>query len=127
MRSRDQRLGAAVELLVEALDGGLVEHADLAPLAVGAAQHDLPVRRGGLLPVHRVDQVAVALGADVQVVDRARRGGGGAGGLGGERLEVDDLDRAARGQDHAADVLAVGSEGWLMAVLTPRSAAGRRT
>ena len=74
----DQRLGAAVELLVEAVDGGLVERADLAPLAVRAAQHDLPVRRGGLLPVDRVHEVAVALGADVQVVDRGGSGGAAA-------------------------------------------------
>ena len=53
--------------LVEAVDGGLVEDADLAPLAVRAAQQDLPVRRGGLLPLDRVDELAVAVGADVQV------------------------------------------------------------
>ena len=34
----DERLGAAVELLVEAVDRLLVVEADRAPLAVGAAQ-----------------------------------------------------------------------------------------
>ena len=112
----DERLGAAVELLVEALDGVLVEDAELVPLAVGAAQEHLPVRRGGLLPLDRVDEVAVALGADVQVARSARRRRQRLGAAAvGVVLEVDDLDGAARGQDHAADVLAVVSE-WLMLV-----------
>ena len=106
LRSRDQDLGADVELLVEAVDGGLVERVDLAPLAVRAAQEDLPVRRGGLLPLDRVHEIAVAA--------RGTRGGRGRGrtrdadgGLVGQRLEVHDLDRTTRGQHHAADVLAV--------------------
>jgi hypothetical protein len=99
-------------VLVEAIDGGLVVGADLAPLAVGAAQLDLPVRRGGLFPVGGVDQVAVALGADAEVDGRlGGRHRGLRGRLGGERLEVDDLDLPARGQRDAADVLAVGVGG----------------
>ncbi len=105
----DERLGAEVELLVEAVDGGLVVRADLRPLAVRATQLDCPVRRGGFLPVDRVHEVAVALGADVELVERlAGRLVGSGDVLLGERLEVDDLDGAARGQGHAADILTVG-------------------
>src|SRR3954449_4476919 len=66
----DQRLGAAVELLVEALDELLLEDPGAGPLAVGAAQGDLPVRRAGLVPLRRVDEVGVAGAADVKIVDR---------------------------------------------------------
>src|SRR3954452_3889393 len=52
----DQGLGPAVELLVEALDELLLEDAGARPLAVGAAQADLPVRRPGLLPLGGVDE-----------------------------------------------------------------------
>src|SRR4051794_3427377 len=51
-----ERLGAAIELLVEALDELLLEDAAAVPLAVGAAQRDLPVRRTGLVPLDGVDQ-----------------------------------------------------------------------
>src|SRR6188508_1530286 len=46
-----ESLGAAVEHLVEALDDGLLEDAGAAPLAVGAAQRDLPMGRAGLVPL----------------------------------------------------------------------------
>src|SRR5689334_6504502 len=97
-----ERLRAAVELLVEALDELLLEDAGAAPLAVGAAQRDLPVRRAGLLPLRRVDEVGVARAADVEILDGllGSRHGGGRRLL---VLEVDDLDRLARGEDHAAD------------------------
>src|SRR3954451_18507687 len=75
-----QRLGAAVELLVEALDDVLVEDTAPVPLAVGAAQRDLPLRLADLLPVHRVDELGVAGPAHVQVLGRLGGGGGGGGG-----------------------------------------------
>ena len=100
----DQRLGAAVELLVEALDDVLLEDAGAGPLAVGAAKRDLPVRGARLLPLGGVHELGVAVRADVQVggllaAQRCERG---------EvlLLEVDDLDRLAGGQDHAANVVA---------------------
>jgi hypothetical protein len=95
-------LGAAVELEVEAVDGLLIEDVHLAPLAVRAAQEHLPVRRGGLLPLDRVDQVAVALRAQMQVANLGRRRGGGCVGV-----EIDDLDRASGGKDDALDVVRV--------------------
>src|SRR4051794_11502814 len=98
----DQGLRAAVELLVEALDDVLLEHARAAPLAVGAAQRDLPVGVAGLVPVDGVDQLGVARLADVEIRDRLRRRAGG-----GRGAEVDDLDGLAGGQDHATDVGAV--------------------
>ena len=63
----DERLGAAVELLVEALDDVLLEDAGAGPLAVGAAKGDFPVRRARLLPLDGVDELGVAVRADVQV------------------------------------------------------------
>src|SRR5215213_7989557 len=87
----DQVLRADVELLVEAIDDRLRIDAEVRPLAVGTAQQHLPVGRGGLLPLHRVDERTVALGADVQVGLRgawARQGVRGRG----VRVEVDDLD-----------------------------------
>ena len=106
----DEALGAPVELLVEAVDDRLVEDAQVRPLAVRAAEQHLPLRRGGLLPLHRVDQLAVAVGADVQVASSgwSERSGLGGRGLG---VEVDDLDLAARGEDHAADVMGVVGRG----------------
>ena len=56
----DERLGTAVEDLVEALDDGLLEDAGAGPLAVGAAQRDLPMGRAGLVPLDGVDQVRAA-------------------------------------------------------------------
>ena len=70
----EQRARAAVELVVEAFDGGLVEDALAAGLALRAAQHDPPVAGAFLGPVERVDQLARAVEADVQLA-------GGAGGL----------------------------------------------
>ena len=103
----DESLGAAVEHLVEALDDGLLEDAGAAPLAVGAAQRDLPMGRAGLVPLDWVDQVRAAAPAHVQVLaalgvprvaDRRE---------GGDLVEVDHLDRLPRGKDDAADVVGV--------------------
>ena len=78
------------------------------PLAVGAAQRDLPVRRGRPPPTRP--------GRRGRGRTRGRRAGRATGsrvGLGARRrrrgvlLEVDDLDRAAGGKDDAADVVAV--------------------
>src|SRR3954447_21379987 len=96
-------LGAAVELLVEALDDVLVEDAGPAPFAVRAAEGDLPVLGAGLLPVDRVDELGVAGPAQVQVLGRL----GGRAGRVGDVAEVDDLDGLAGGQDDAADVSVV--------------------
>ncbi|TMK98623.1 MAG: hypothetical protein E6G41_17980 [Actinobacteria bacterium] len=63
-----ERLGAAVELLVEALDEVLLVDAGADPLAVGAAQRDLPMGRAVLLPLDGVDQIALAGPTQVQVV-----------------------------------------------------------
>src|SRR4051794_1584999 len=63
----DERLGAQVELLVEAVDGLLVVETDRVPLAVRAAELDLPVRRGGLLPLDRVHEALVAVRADMEL------------------------------------------------------------
>src|SRR5439155_7251334 len=100
--------GAAVELLVEALDDRLIVDAGPGPLAVGAAQRYRPVGRAVLLPLHRVDEVGAAAAAQVQVavlvvVQRGRRARVGSALL----LEVDDLDDLARGQDDPAGVVTV--------------------
>src|SRR4051812_29119339 len=95
-----ERLGAAIELLVEALDDVLLEHAGPAPLAVRAAEGDLPVLGARLLPVHRVHELGLARATHVQVLGRL---GGRAGGV-ADVTEVDDLDGLAGGQDDAADV-----------------------
>src|SRR3954453_16694783 len=109
----DQRRGAAVELLVEALDELLVEDAGAGPLAVGAAQRDLPRGRAGLLPLGRVAQAGGARATDVEVAGRVvvrvdgRRGDRtGRRGADALVLEVDDLDRLPGGKDDAADVVA---------------------
>ena len=74
----------------------------------GQRSDDLPVRLVGLLPLHRVDERAART--------RGRRGGPRRVARGPEQrpgrppggvLEVHDLDRAAGGQNHAADVVAV--------------------
>src|SRR3954452_14630269 len=54
-----ERLGAAVEVLVEALDDVLLEDAGAAPLAVRTAQRHLPVGVTGLFPVDRVDELGL--------------------------------------------------------------------
>ena len=103
-----ERLGAAVELLVEAVDRVLVVEADRVPLAVGAAELDLPVRRRGLLPLDGIDEGLVALGAEVEVERLAARRGRRAPARARRLvLEVDDLDRAAGREDDAADVVGV--------------------
>src|SRR4051794_21600848 len=71
----DQRLGAGVELLLEALDELLLEHAAAVPLAVGAAQPHLPVLEPRLLPLEREHARAGAARADVQAVADLGRGG----------------------------------------------------
>ena len=69
----EQRARAAVELVVEPFDGGLVEDALAARLALRAAQHDPPVPRAFLGPVERVDKLAGAVEADVQLARGAGR------------------------------------------------------
>src|SRR6476659_6963619 len=103
----DERLGAAIELLVEALDELLLEDPAAVPLTVGAAQGDLPVHRARLVPFRGVDEVGVAGRAHVQVLNRLvdRLGPW----LGVDQMlikEVDDLDGLAGGEDNAADVMA---------------------
>src|SRR3954447_285011 len=88
----DEALGAAVELLVEAVDDGLVEDPQVRPLAVRAAQEHFPLGRGRLLPLHRVHQGALALGALVEVALRTRDDGLSVGGgppwVGGHPLDL---------------------------------------
>src|SRR3712207_8776059 len=76
------------------------------PLAVGAAELHLPVRRGGLLPVDGIDEAAVARRTDVEILVRLL---GGLGALLGGRedrgVEVDDLDRPAGREDDAPHVV----------------------
>ena len=101
----DESLGTAVEHLVEALDDGLLEDAGAGPLAVGAAQRDLPMGRAGLVPLDRVDQVRAAAPAQVQVLAALGVARVADRREGGDLVEVDHLDRLARGQDDAADVV----------------------
>src|SRR3954453_2735203 len=116
-----ERLGAAIELLVEALDDVLLEHTGPGPLAVRAAEDDLPMGVTRLLPVHGVDELGVAGPADVQVLGRLGRGVGRVG----EVAEVDDLDGLAGRQDDAADVSVVF--GLAAHVMAPdRNLIGRR-
>ena len=68
-----QRARAAVELVVEPLDGRLLEDALAPRLALGAAQHDPPVPGALLAPVERIDELAGAVKADVQLIRRSRR------------------------------------------------------
>src|SRR4051812_48140021 len=83
-----QRLGAAVELLVEALEDVLLEHAGPRPLAVRAAEGDLPVGVTRLRPVHWVDELGLARVTHVQILGRLGR----RAGLVRDLAEVDDLD-----------------------------------
>jgi hypothetical protein len=106
---QDQRLGAMVEPLVEAVDGRLIEQPYREPLAVGAAQLHLPVRRRGLLPLDGVHEHLLASRADVHVLLAAggyRRGLGRPGRI---AVEVDDVDRAAGRQHQAANVICLVS------------------
>ena len=99
-----ERLGAAVELLVEAFDASCSKTPSR-PLAVGAAQGDLPVPRAGLLP---------SRGRRGPTRSRGRRAGRPVGVLGrpvgGPAAvgEVDDLDRLATGQHYAPTDVSVG-------------------
>jgi hypothetical protein len=121
-----------VELLVEAVDGLLVEQADGEPLAVGAAQLDLPLRLGGLFPLDGIHEVLVALRADVEVGVLARDARGGLRRVRRLVLEVDDLDGTPGRQDHAADVVGVvrmahGGSGGARWGLRPTSVCQRGT
>src|SRR5262249_1731108 len=64
-----ERLGAAVELLLEAIDELLLEDPAADPGAVGAAERHLPVLGAGLGPLHGVHQVRRAARADVEPLD----------------------------------------------------------
>ena len=66
-------VGAGVEDLVEAIDNRLLVEADRTMLALGAAQLDPPVDGVSRGPVDRMDEAGAAFGADVQVLDQARR------------------------------------------------------
>ena len=103
----DERLGAAVEHLVEPLDDGLLEDAGAGPLAVGAAQRDLPMGRAGLVPLDGVDQVRATGAAEMKVVAGLGEARVADRGEGGELVEVDDLDRLARRKDDSANVVGV--------------------
>ena len=107
-----ERLGAAVELVVEAVDGRPGRRCRARSTRSWGSAGGPPSASGrALRPLHRVDELALAVGADVQRRRcRARRERLGRGRL-GEVLEVDDLDRAAGGKDDAADVLAVVGRG----------------
>jgi hypothetical protein len=59
----------ALELVVEAFDGRLVEHAFAPGLALRTAQHDAPVPRTLLRPVEREDELTVA---ELALVERGR-------------------------------------------------------
>ncbi len=93
-----QGAGAAVELVVESFDGGLVEHALAPGLALRAAQHDAPVPRSFLGPVERVDQLARTVEADVQLT--------------GELL-VSKPVRARRRRHRSVPRQAAGSRCWM--------------
>ena len=93
-----------VEQRVVALDVGFAVHAGALPLALGAAPLDLPATGGQLVPGERVDQLAVALGAQLErrgdaVSRRSRRGRDA-----GRALEVDDLHSLAAGEDDPLDL-----------------------
>src|SRR5207244_3844532 len=77
---------AAVQLVVEAFDGGLVEDALPPGLALRATEHDAPVAGTLLGPVQRVHELPGAVEADVQLV-------GAAGGAGGAVLAVENVRR----------------------------------
>src|SRR5215208_6642105 len=63
-----QHVGAAVQLLVEELDVVLAEDALAEHVAVGAVEHHAPVLRSRLLPLDGIDELGVALDADVKVL-----------------------------------------------------------
>src|SRR5947208_3369795 len=111
-------LGARLELVVEAVALVLGEDVGLAPLALGAAERDVPALRARLLPLHRVDEGRGAVDADVEL---ALGVGGRRSRLGRGRLdlraansgavEVDDLDRLAARQDDALELVVSGARG----------------
>ena len=87
-----------VELLVEAVDRLLVVERRPWLHSQFGQRSSPPSASRGLLPLDRVDEALVALGADVQVEELAMR----AGRLRAVRrlvLEVDDLDRTTGGED----------------------------
>src|SRR3712207_5572554 len=95
----------SVERLVEALDVVVMEDVGVLPVAVRAAQLDLPVVGADLLPGDGMDELGGAARAAVEVLPR--RLGSHAGGLRDldALTEVDDLDGLAAGQDHAPDLV----------------------
>ena len=62
----DQLIGRIVQGAVVALDRVLVVLGAVRPLALGAAQLELPVARDRLVPVDRVDEAGGAVGADLE-------------------------------------------------------------
>ncbi len=102
-----QGVGGHIQALVEGVDGLLGEHALADVLAFGASQHHFPGVALSLLPAGRVDQLGVALGADVERLvrlDRRAKSRSGLGLLDGV-LEVDDLDRLAARELHPLHVV----------------------
>src|SRR5207302_259677 len=53
-----QGTGCAIELVVEHLDGGLLEDSLAPGLALGTAEHDSPVAEAFLGPVERIDELS---------------------------------------------------------------------
>jgi hypothetical protein len=93
-----ERIAAGIQVLVEGVNGVLVEGALAELLAVGASQDHSPGARRGLFPGDRVDQLGWAAVTDVKV--RAVLDGGFA-------AEEDYLDRLAARQLNAPDVVGV--------------------
>ena len=98
----DQAVGAPVELLVEPLDGLLVEDVGMRPLAVGAAEGDLPALAVDLAPLDGVDELRVAVAANVEPQLR-----GLDLGFADRIVEVDDLDRLSARKSDPLDPLAL--------------------
>ncbi len=102
-----QRRGAALERQVVVVDDLVLDDDRALRLAVRAAQRHAPVARAGLVPVDRLDELAVAepaqreVGGDLGERDLTILGRrvGRAGGVDRGLVEVDDLDRAAGRQD----------------------------
>src|SRR3954454_11058888 len=63
-----ERLGAAVELLVEALDEVLLVDPGARPFAVREAERDLPMGRAVLLPLDRIDELGAAASAQMEIL-----------------------------------------------------------
>src|SRR5437764_12786365 len=77
-------------MLLQLLDRLLLEYPLIAPLAVGAAQEQLPLILRGLVPLNRLHQRGVTAGAEVE----------GAGGRGGAPIvEPHHFNLAAAGKN----------------------------